>query len=398
MKVCVVIECRFLRSPDGRIWQQAQFSYNFWRRYLEVFDEVRIVARVRDVARAEEDWIRVDGPGVTLHPIPVYIGPIQYALRMQEVRRSLEGFYDPGDAVILRTPGNLVNLAGSRLIRSGYPFAVEVVADPYELFTSQSAGNPGLYFFRWWFTRQTKRQCRLASASLYVTSEALQQRYPPSPQSYTVGCSDVELDEDAFVPAPRTFSPAKPPTKLVHIGTFDQLYKAADVLIDAVAQAVGQGTDLQLSIAGDGKFRPDLERQAASLGLADRVRFLGYLSGPHAVRAALDAADVFLLPSRTEGLPRAMIEAMARGLPCLGTTVGGIPELLAPTEMVPPDDVQALASAITDLSSNPDRSNRLSARNLEVAQRYRDDRLRGKRQDFYGRLRDLTYEACQARP
>ena len=64
--------------------------------------------------------------------------------------------------------------------------------------------------------------------------------------------------------------------------------------------------------------------------LRDRVRFRGQLTTPVDVRAELDRADLFVLPSRQEGLPRAMIEAMARALPCIGSSVGGIPELLQP--------------------------------------------------------------------
>ena len=62
----------------------------------------------------------------------------------------------------------------------------------------------------------------------------------------------------------------------------------------------------------------------------------------HGVTEQLDAADVFVLPSRQEGLPRAMIEAMARSLPCVGSDVGGISELI-PDWVVPPNDPQALA-------------------------------------------------------
>ena len=125
------------------------------------------------------------------------------------------------------------------------------------------------------------------------------------------------------------------------------------------------------------------------------MRFLGQLSAGEAVRALLDAADLFLLPSRTEGLPRAMIEAMARALPCIGSTVGGIPELLAPEDMVPPGDAGALARKIREVVTDPERMCLMSARNLEVAREYRDDLLRERRTAFYRHVRTQTEQWLQ---
>lgn len=86
--------------------------------------------------------------------------------------------------------------------------------------------------------------------------------------------------------------------------------------------------ELELRFIGDGGYRSTLTKMASDQGIADRVKFLGWLAAGPAVRAELDRADLFVLPSRTEGLPRALVEAMARGLPCIGSTAGGIPELL----------------------------------------------------------------------
>ena len=86
-----------------------------------------------------------------------------------------------------------------------------------------------------------------------------------------------------------------------------------------------EGLDLELTVVGDGRYQAELEARAAQLGLGQRVRFLGRLPAGEAVRAEMKRADVFILPSRQEGLPRAMVEAMALGLPCLGSTVGASP-------------------------------------------------------------------------
>jgi glycosyltransferase involved in cell wall biosynthesis len=176
------------------------------------------------------------------------------------------------------------------------------------------------------------------------------------------------------------------------VGSLEQVYKAPDVLIDAVADAVNLGVDLQLTLVGDGKLRTELEQRAVARGVTERVRFVGHVSSSECLRQELDSADLFVLPSRTEGLPRAMIEAMARGLPCIGSNVGGIPELIAASERVPAGDPDALAKKLIEVLADPTRLARLSVENLEKARRYHPDALKPRRQAFYQAVRTATVQ------
>ena len=85
-----------------------------------------------------------------------------------------------------------------------------------------------------------------------------------------------------------------------------------------------------------------------------------------------------------------MIEAMARALPCIGSTVGGIPELLPLEDLVPPGDAAALARKIREVVIDPGRMARMSTRNLEKAREYREDALRERRVAFYQNIRNQT--------
>ena len=211
----------------------------------------------------------------------------------------------------------------------------------------------------------------------------LQRRYPPSPGAFTTHYSDVELPPEAIADAPRTdFHGAH---RLICVGTLAVLYKAQDVLIQSVARAARR--DLDLTFVGDGRRMGEMQSLAGSLGIGDRVHFTGQLSGGQAVRDALDASDVFVLPSRQEGLPRAMIEAMARALPCIGSTVGGFPELLPPKDLVPPNDVEALARKIEDVLGDPERLVHSSRRNLDVSREYLPSIREERRLEFYRFIR-----------
>jgi glycosyltransferase involved in cell wall biosynthesis len=174
------------------------------------------------------------------------------------------------------------------------------------------------------------------------------------------------------------------------VGSLAQLYKAPDVLIRALAECVQAGLDAELTLVGDGRYRDALEQLAVRLEVSSRVTFAGHAAGPESVRAYLDRADLFVLPSRQEGLPRAMIEAMARGLPCIGSRIGGIPELLADEDLVDVGSVRQLAAKIMEMASSRERLFDAATRNHKTAMEYREDVLAGKREAFYREVKALT--------
>ena len=125
--------------------------------------------------------------------------------------------------------------------------------------------------------------------------------------------------------------------------------KGPDVLIEAVARLCSSGvSDLRVLFAGEGRDKDELIAKARALAIGERVNFLGRLSAPE-VAVCMSAADVQCLPSRREGCPNVVLEALASGRPVIGSAVGGVPELLSDRNgiMVPPDEPDALAAAIT---------------------------------------------------
>jgi glycosyltransferase involved in cell wall biosynthesis len=191
--------------------------------------------------------------------------------------------------------------------------------------------------------------------------------------------------------APRTVVPDGP-VRLICVGALEQFYKGHDVLVRAVSECVAQGIDLRLTLVGEGRIRASIEALTGGLGIRDRCEFLGQLAEGAAVLRELDHSDIFVLASRSEGLPRAIIEAMARGLPCISTTVGGIPELLPPEDLVPPDDLPALAAKIREVVHSVARREQMSRRNVSVARHYTEEVLQARRVAFYGHIRAVTGE------
>jgi glycosyltransferase involved in cell wall biosynthesis len=406
MDVLVACEERLERTPDGVVWGSS--PYQFWSRYLEVFDNVRIVARLRDVKCRSGENPQANGPNVTVDPVPYYVGPLQYLKVARLVTMAVRDKYTVGDAVIMRIACHIAHPLYTRLKRLGAPYGVEVIGDPYEVFGPGVVTHPLRPFLRWWFSRQQRRYCAGASAAAYVTQRTLQERYPCG--AYAVAVSDVQIRQDGFADVLATHYSSvelrdvdfrflgvsarrsNGPFRLITVGSLAQLYKGTDILIQAVADCIGSGADLTLRIVGDGKYRPMLEASADKLGIAGRVTFTGALPGAQAVKEQLDKADLFVLPSRTEGLPRALIEAMARGLPCIASAVGGIPELLLSEDLVPAGRAAELSCKIAEVMADGHRLERMSAANIAKAMEFRESILRERRVEFYRYLRKKTEE------
>jgi len=406
MNLTIALDARYSVAPDGSVWSNFGMARNFWERYLEVFDTVKVVARAARAQQAPEGWLPVTGKGILFHGLPDFQGPWQCLKRYPAVRAAIRAAIPAKGAVILRAASQVANILEGQLHRRNYPYALEVVGDPYEVFAPGVVDHPLRPFFRWHFSHHLRRQCVRALGVAYVTKRTLQARYPARSMSASV--SDVDLPDSALlggvscthyssieldaagVAASIRSAKRRGPYQLVTLGSLAQLYKGTDVLIEAVAICVRAGLDLTAVIAGDGKYRSQLMAQSERLGIASRIRFLGQVTAGEPVRRILDASDLFVLPSRTEGLPRAMIEAMARALPCIGSAVGGIPELLDTSDLVPVGDPAALATKIQEVLNDPSRMEMMSRRNLSESREYIDSVLAERRLHFYRHVRDCT--------
>ncbi|MGO4883541.1 MAG: glycosyltransferase [Bryobacteraceae bacterium] len=415
MRVLVSLEHRFRRTPDGAVWTQTAYRYDFWRRYLEVFDGVQVLARVLDVPGVSRDWHPSDGDGVTFDPVRHYIGPVRYAISYRGIRAAARNAITLGTAVVMRVPSFLAAHLTPALYATGQPFGVEVVGDPLDTFRPGCVRHPLRPFLRWWLPRQLREQCARASAVAYVTKFALQARYPC--RAFGVGISDVQLPAEAIRVEDNVLathyssvelsiaeclnrearSMPDRALRLVTVASLEQRYKGVEYLLSAVDICRKAGLELSLTVIGDGKHRRELQRLAENLGVDGRVTFRGQVPSGDMVQHELDQSDIFVLASLTEGLPRAMVEAMARALPSIGTAVGGIPELLDPEDLVPPRDATALAAKIMEVARDRGRMARMSARNLLRARDYSDPVLREHRLAFYRHLHQVMSEWMAAR-
>jgi glycosyltransferase involved in cell wall biosynthesis len=159
--------------------------------------------------------------------------------------------------------------------------------------------------------------------------------------------------EPDFYAGPPSYSDAR---HLVCVGRLDE-QKGQLLLIEAARRMAEAHIDFTLTLAGDGKLRPEIEALIAQFQLKSRVQLTGWISNDE-VRKQVLAARALVLPSFAEGLPVVIMEAMALRRPVISTYVAGIPELVQDENngwLVPAGDVDALVAAIQQcLDASPD--------------------------------------------
>ena len=404
MRVMVAFEDRFVKTQNGNVYSDL-VDYAFLSRYLQVFNEVIVFARLSEIDQEQLDKPRANGPNVSFISLPAFIGPWQYLKHHCKLNALSKQVLTAADAYILRIPGTIATLLWKQLTRNKIPYGVEVRADPWGTL------GPGCVrsIFRPLVRRDScsnlRRQCRLAAASAYVTEFALQKRYPPG--GWSTHFSSIDLPVEAIADEQRLSERfeslgdamnGQRPFRVCHAGTMDALYKAQDILIEAVSMCCNNGLRIELTLLGNGRYFRYFVDKAKQCGIYQDVKFLGMLPSGEPVLNQLDLADIFVLPSIAEGMPRVLIEAMARGLPCIGSAVGGIPELLDSEQMVTPGSSRLLAEKIESVIRDKNWLERMSRRNVKIARKYCIDILDHRRVTFYKKLMEETNRrSCKSR-
>ena len=166
------------------------------------------------------------------------------------------------------------------------------------------------------------------------------------------------VDLSVFVPATQPPAVAR---NILFVGRLDKM-KGVDILLEAIAELKKSGIKCSCTIAGDGPSKESLQNLAGKLHIENQVVFAGTCSD---IVRHLQAAAVFVLPSRSEGMPNAVLEAMACGVPIIATSVGGVPDIIQNGRnglLIAPDDIRALSSALASLFTDPELAARIGTR------------------------------------
>lgn len=391
MNLYFFTESRFDRV-NNEIWTSQGFSIALWQRYLSRFDHVYVVARVQNVPQHSGDNLfKLEDKRVSVIDLPYYIGLVPYLKAKSNIKKIIKSFIHPGDAYICRVPGNIGTIAAKCLKEKGIPYGLEVVGDPWESLSPQAFESPFARILQVVGKHQLQQTTYNAVAALYVTNHILQSKYPVKEGVFTTGASNVILRDDCYSTEPHKVElcEVKKQIRMLAVGTLAQLYKAPDVILKAVAIIKNKGFNPHLTWFGDGQYRHQMNKMAEELGLKDNVSFVGAVK-QDVIRKEFEQTDLFVHASRAEGLPRAVIEAMAYGLPCIGSSVAGIPELLSAEAIIKPNDVNGLAEKMLHFITDKQFAQNEANKNWNESKKYHNDILTKRRLSFFDELIKLS--------
>lgn len=396
MKVLVATDAHIYKTPDGKHWTPAIYGYSFWKRFLNVFDEVRIVARTKNVDSLDGEYLEVDGQGVEIFSVPFYQGPRELIKVYFKIKKKLKGIEKGCDVALLRMPSQISNMV-YHVVKGKLPIGGEIVYDPYD--DLYNTNNP--FYIRlidMVISFQLNNFCKEANGVSYVTKKTIQKHYPSrariqgsSKKYFETYYSTITLDEEAFC-QPKCFIKKDKIKISISDVSMNSDRKGEAILLKAVSRVRKLGYDVDVVIIGDGTKKNEFEKLAKELGILDYVTFTGRLSTPNLVRKILKESDMYVAPTQAEGLPRGILEAMAIGLPVLSTPVGGIPEILEPKYLFDPLDIDTLVNKICYLFDNQKEMYDMSVKNYNEASKYKNSILQQRRDEFYRKLVEITKE------
>ena len=395
MRVLVTDDVHVFELKDGSFWTDAINGYDFYKRYLDVFDHVTLVGRTQVVDSLPSKVLRIDGPGIDVFPIPFFQGPKGLFKKFLSVNKHLKSVFDNIDVAVFRMP-SVTSFLTIKKMKKNIPYGLEIVYDPYDDINNKKAG----FFYRlmWrYMNRLMKKYCMRANGVSYVTKQSIQRHIPcysiihgESDYHFSTHYSSIALKDDAFSSDYKQFNGNKKCVLAISDVAMNNDRKGESVLIRVVAKCRDKGYDVSAILIGDGSLKPKYEEMCNQLNIKEYVRFTGLLPSSDLVREKMKSANVFLYPTKAEGLPRGVIEAMAMGLPVLSTPVGGIPELIDSKYLFDPYNVDGFAEELCRLLDNPKELEEMSKRNLELSKQYRNDYLQEKRNIFYSKLKALA--------
>jgi glycosyltransferase involved in cell wall biosynthesis len=375
------------------------FNYNLWKRYLKVFSEMIILTRSKEIDSTNISDLDFEqklsnGPNIYIKPVPDLSGPINAIKNYSRAKKILMAEIRKADLLIARLPSEIGSLAIKIAIQQKKPWSVEVVGNAWDALWFHGSIMGKLYAPI--MTIKTKRLIRKAAYASYVTNQYLQQHYPTKGKCFS--CSDVEIPEikknHSQLEKNQLINNRQ--VKLGLMGSLNTSYKGIDTALECIRIITQKNPSLniKLEILGGGNPNP-WKLLARDKDIEQKVEFLGLIPSGEAVFKWLDSLDFYIQPSLTEGLPRAIIEAMSRGVPVIGSNVGGIPELIGWDLTVSPKDANAIATLVISILDDINFRNQIVENNLLKSAEFIKDNLDEKRTMFLSELKHYANQSIK---
>jgi glycosyltransferase involved in cell wall biosynthesis len=385
-KLLIVTDHRFY-SFENKIYDNYVFDYSFFEDYLSVFEQVTVMARVVELENLNLELNLSSGLNVKFIKIPDVRG-VKWLLNSKKIINSMRSTIPQHDAYCFRIP-SIASFHVSRLVKES-PSIFELIGDPEEslinindsFFKKVSKSLLGKIF-----KYQTSYIVGGCVSGSYVSFEHLQNKFPIRNNFKSFTISSIRLLENQILPYIIDFDSFQKKLKIVHVGSFVAV-KNQELLIEIVDILVLKGFDVKLQLIGDGGLKALCEKLVQIKKLENHIEFKGHVTGIENILSLLDESNIFILPSSSEGMPRSLLEAMARGLICFGSNRGGIPELLDAKFTFELESPNLIVEKIISTIKDTELVNKYRKKNLVMARSFEQSRLNKKRKELLNELKN----------
>ena len=374
----------------GKYYARTQEKYDFYQRYLRVFDKLRLVTRCVEEKQLGKSRVLLDDDRIEFVPMPFFSGPLHYAKVYFKISKLLSYITNGCDAAILRLPSTIAQRVGEKVLKSGIPYATELVFDANDAYENATNIIERILWRK--IDSQMKNLCSNADGVSCVTRQYMQQHYTSKKaNAFYSHYSSITLNQN-FYSGARSY-PQKDIFKIAHVCTQVQYKgrKGYNEIIDALKILKERGVSVVVNFAG-----PDyrngialLTEYAQKQDVSEMVNFIGGVTREQ-LGHYLDESDLYVMPTWAEGLPRVIIEAMSKGMPVITTPVSGNPELVSDHFLVDYEDVKKLADRIEELVKTPKLYEDTSKENFSRSLEYESAILEQRRDSFYKKLKLLA--------
>lgn len=388
----MVQEEHFIKNDKGEIYATRVLNEKIFNRYLEYFDEVIVFARVSKSNNVVKE-LKVNTDRLSFVEIPDFRGPKEMLMKSIKIVSKFRKACSDAEVIFLRAP-SMLTIFLYRFIPKNKITSVEFMMGATYFIEDDSFIAKKVNKI---IDNEAKKLVKKANATLYVTEEALQKEYPPNAKAYedsnddyfTCGVSDVVIEKEYLFERLPMNSESNH-FILISVGFMDSYRKGQHILIETVKILKDKGYSIELRLIGEGKKKEEFEQLAKRLGLEKEVLFLGKISSRETLFQQLKESDIFLLPSKLEGLPRVIIEALSASLPVIASDVNGNSELVQSELLVQAFEASNYSEKIQELIENPGFYNDISKENYQKALEYLPDKLDLKRRLFFEKLSILS--------
>lgn len=382
MKLAFAHDHVFQKDIEGKLYTGGSFNNQAWKRYLNHFEKITVLARVETLSdnNNNKEYNKFDLPETRLTPVPSISGPIKQITNKKKAIKQIKKTLLESDALIARLPSEIGNLSIKIAKELEIPYAVEVVACVWDALWNHGSYTAKLYAPIAYY--KMKKNIKESPYTVYVTKEFLQKRYPT--HGITTNISNVEINEvltESYQNRKKRLVNKKS-IKIGMIGSLKNNIKGWDTTFKSLKELNDEGINFHFYALGDGdmnKWTPITEK----LNISDRITFCGVLPGGNPVLNWLDGIDLYIQPSYQEGLPRAVIEAMSRGCPVIGSNAGGIPELINNKYVHEVGNFKELTEKIKILVNDNEEMMEATEENLLNAKLYEKSILDFNRKEFW---------------